>query len=84
MQPKSNQTNNNFGVTLCRDARVDRFVKLPSGFILPMGIAACGAGKDAWMRNIVAGCTGCRQKQKISHLNDGGYCEECAAEGIDD
>jgi Zn finger protein HypA/HybF involved in hydrogenase expression len=71
--------------TIVKNATGDRFVKLASGTLVPADIAALGAGKDAWMRDIPCKCRDCKQPFPLSQLQGNGqWCEECATADIND
>lgn len=48
--------------------------------IVPLGIASCAAGKDAWMRNINVTCGCCGALTTVRNLEGNDLCPECYEE----
>lgn len=60
-----------------------RFVLIPGYPPIPAKMAACCAGKDAWMSGIECLCRDCRQPFPLRDLQGGGqWCNECATKDI--
>jgi hypothetical protein len=49
---------------------------------IPTDLLAMGAGKDAWMRDVLVKCGDCREEHKASDLNSGLYCMDCVEAGL--
>ena len=63
----------------------NRFLKIEEGArkeYLPLGIASLCV--DRRISGFRVKCTECREVFPVSDLNEGGYCEPCSVEGIED
>lgn len=61
-----------------------RVVLIPGYPPLPAEIAACCAGKDAWISQIQCICRDCRQPFALRDLQGGQWCNECATKDVVD
>lgn len=63
----------------------ERFLKIVEGSrkqYLPLGIASLCV--DHRISGFRVRCTECREVFPVRDLNEGGYCEPCSVEGIED
>lgn len=72
------QTIGNHTAQILKDKNTgERFVRIDGCMIIPIGIAAMGAGKDAWTRKITCKCPDCGERYPINDVTDSGYCWTC-------
>jgi hypothetical protein len=59
----------------------ERFIKIDGKGIIPLSVArAC---VDKRIRFFVIKCSECGTSHPLNHLNEGGYCEDCAFSDFD-
>jgi hypothetical protein len=79
------QTIENHTAEILKDRNTgERFVRLDRRTIIPFGMCALGAGKDAWLRKITANCPDCGERHPVTDLTESGYCWECVEAEIQD
>ena len=68
------------GAKVIKNKQNERFIKVftqTNTFVIPAEIAALGAGKDAWMKEIAVTCRDCKAKFKLNESDSHLYCEDC-------
>ena len=61
----------------------ERFFKIEqNGRVLRLPLAIAGLCADRRISGHPTACTECRVKYPVRDLNEGGYCDACACEGL--
>lgn len=65
--------------------KTQRFLALGDGNFVPVGLAAMGAGKDAWMQDVLIKCFECRTKVRLGETEtDLCLCAACFNEAAEE